>query len=89
LASSARITCSARIVPVLEGGVGGAKTALYFSQQACASATVCNNQSSYFASANHFQLHGAVGVKIYVRPNIFIKPQFDLHWVHNMDQEYG
>jgi hypothetical protein len=34
-------------------------------------------------------LHGAVGVKIYVRPNIFIKPQFDLHWVHNMDQEYG
>jgi hypothetical protein len=27
----------ARIVPVLEGGVGGAKTSLYFSQQACAS----------------------------------------------------
>jgi hypothetical protein len=79
----------ARIVPVLEGGVGGAKTSLYFSQQACATATVCNNQSSYFASANHFQLHGAVGVKIYVKPNIFIKPQFDLHWVHNMDQEYG
>jgi hypothetical protein len=83
------LTTKARIVPVLEGGVGGAKTALYFSQQACATTTVCNNQSSYFASANHFQLHGAVGVKIYVRPNIFIKPQFDLHWVHNMDQEYG
>jgi hypothetical protein len=83
------VTTKARIVPVLEGGVGGAKTALYFSQQACATTTVCNNQSSYFASANHFQLHGAVGVKIYVRPNIFIKPQFDLHWVHNMDQEYG
>jgi hypothetical protein len=33
----------ARIVPVLEGGVGGAKTALYFSQQACATATICNN----------------------------------------------
>jgi hypothetical protein len=79
----------ARIVPVLEGGLGGAKTSLYFSQQSCATATVCNNQSSYFASANHFQLHGAVGVKIYVKPNIFIKPQFDLHWVHNMDQEYG
>src|ERR1700726_4198930 len=38
----------ARIVPVLEGGLGGEKTYLYFSQQTCATATVCNNQSSLF-----------------------------------------
>jgi hypothetical protein len=79
----------ARIVPVLEAGVGGEKTSLYFSQSACATTTACTTQSEFFASANHFQLHGAVGVKIYVKPNIFIKPQFDLHWVHNLDQDYG
>lgn len=79
----------ARIVPVIEGGVGGARLSLYFNQQNCAIPSVCQNFSQVIATANHFQVHGAVGVKIYVKDDIFIKPQFDIHWVHNLDQQYG
>ena len=77
------------IVPVLEGGLGGSKVSLYFTQQTCAIISVCSTQSGFFASANHFQLHGAFGVKLYVTSNIFIKPQVDAHWVRNMNQQYG
>ena len=73
-----------RIVPVLEGGIGGAKLSFYVSQQAG-----IFNQSQFFVSSNHFQVHGAVGVKLYVKSDIFIKPQFDIHWVHNMTDQYG
>jgi hypothetical protein len=32
--------------------------------------------------ANHFQLHFGAGIRLHVTDNIFIRPQFDLHWVH-------
>jgi hypothetical protein len=83
------ISVSKRLVPVLEGGVGGAKVSLYFNQQFCATTNICANQSGFFANANHFQVHGAFGLKIYVTSNVFIKPQFDAHWVHNLNQDYG
>ena len=83
------ISVSKRLVPVLEGGIGGAKVSLYFNQQFCATTNICANQSGFFASANHFQVHGAFGLKIYVTSNVFIKPQFDAHWVHNLTQDYG
>jgi hypothetical protein len=77
-----------RIVPVLEGGIGGSKLSLYFNQSSCVT-SVCTNSSQVVATSNHFQLHGAVGVKLYVKGDMFIKPQVDLHWVHNLSQQYG
>ena len=74
-----------RVVPVLEGGVGGAKLSFYVSQQAGSLFT----QSQFFTSSNHFQVHGAVGVKLYVKSDIFIKPQFDIHYVPHMTDQYG
>ena len=79
---------SKRIVPVVEGGLGGAKVSLYVSQTGCVTG-VCTTQSQIFASANHFQLHAAVGVKLYFTDNAFIKPQFDLHWVDNLNRQFG
>jgi hypothetical protein len=81
-------TGESRIVPVVEGGIGGSKLSLYFNQASCVT-QVCQNSSQVVATSNHFQLHAAVGVKLYVKSDIFIKPQFDLHWVHNLDQQYG
>jgi hypothetical protein len=78
-----------RIVPVLEGGIGGAKLSLYFNQQACATFSICTNSSQVVATANHFQLHGAVGVKLYVNSGLFIKPQFDIRWIDHFNQQYG
>lgn len=83
------VSGSRRIVPLMEGGIGGARVALYFTQQICAISTVCTTQSTFFASANHFQLHGGLGVKLYVRPSLFIKPQFDAHWVPHLNQQFG
>jgi hypothetical protein len=79
---------TSRIVPVIEGGLGGSKLSLYFNQASCVT-QVCQNSSQVVATSNHFQLHAAVGVKLYVKSDIFIKPQFDLHWVHNLDQQFG
>ncbi len=74
-----------RIVPVLEGGIGGAKLSFYVSQQAGS----LFNQSQFFVSSNHFQVHGAAGVKLYVKSDIFIKPQIDVRWVDNLTDQYG
>ena len=74
-----------RIVPVLEAGIGGAKMSFYVSQ----SAGTLFNQSQFLVSSNHFQVHAAAGVKLYVKSDIFIKPQFDFHWVNNLTDQYG
>ncbi len=74
-----------RIVPVLEGGIGGAKLSFYASQ----SAGTLFNQSQFFVSSNHFQVHGAVGVKLYFKSDFFIKPQVDIHYVRNLTDQYG
>ena len=78
-----------QFVPVFEGGIGGARLPLYLNQQSCATPSVCANFSQVFATSNHFQLHGAIGLKIYVKGDMFLKPQFDLHWVPNLNQQYG
>jgi len=77
------------IVPIIEGGIGGTKVSLYQNQQACATLPFCANSSQLVASANHFQVHGAFGVKFYVNSNVFIKPQVDLHYAPHFNQEYG
>jgi hypothetical protein len=88
-----------RLVPVLEGGLGGARVSLIlagspgvsFVQQLCNAlfGAFGTCQSDAFPSANHFQLHGAFGVKLYVTGNVFLKPQFDVHWVRNLTQQFG
>jgi hypothetical protein len=78
-----------RIVPVVEGGIGGARIALYQTQTI--SVTGISSTFSYPAglNANHFQLHGALGVKLYVKGNIFVKPQFDIHYVTHLTDQFG
>jgi outer membrane protein with beta-barrel domain len=74
----------AKFVPVIEGGIGGAKVSFYATQQ-----TSIFNQSQFFVSSSHFQVHGAVGVKWYFRGDAFIKPQVDLRYVPNLTDQYG
>lgn len=79
----------ARIVPVLEGGVGGARVALYFTQQCTITSINCTSSYPAGFNANHFQVHAAAGVKFYVKGNLFIKPQFDFHYVTNLTDQFG
>lgn len=80
------LASDSKIVPVVEGGIGGAKVSIYFNQSIC---PLCGSQSGLLTSVNHFQVHGAVGVKLYVRPNMFLKPQVDFHYVPSLNQQYG
>ena len=71
----------------IKGGIGGAN--LKFYESGSASNSLFNqNFSQYFASSNHFQIHGGVGVQIYLTEHMFIRPEFDIHWVHNLN-EFG
>ena len=71
-----------------EGGFGGTNQRFY--DNVSSSSTVGNsNSSQFFSSANHFQLHAAVAAPIYFKHDIFIRPQFDIHYVPNLDQQYN
>jgi outer membrane protein W len=69
----------------IQGGIGGANLKFY---EAAASSSVLGNQnqSQYAQSANHFNVHGGVGVDIFVTDHIYIRPQFDIHYVPNLTQ---
>ncbi|MGA9627795.1 MAG: outer membrane beta-barrel protein [Bryobacteraceae bacterium] len=69
----------------LEGGIGDANLKFYESASS-SSVLGSQNSSQYFGSANHFQVHGGVGVQIYVTDHVFIRPQFDVHYVRNLTQ---
>jgi hypothetical protein len=74
---------STRIVPELQAGLGGASYQFYYNQSACDAFAGCSSSSEYIESSNHFQLHGAAAVRIYVTSHIFVKPQVDIRWVNN------
>lgn len=80
------VTSSKRIVPEIQGGLGGMNMKFYYNQSNCNAFAGCSNSSVYVQSANHFQLHAGVGVDFFVTPKIYVRPQFDLHWVNNFTQ---
>lgn len=77
-----------RVALKLYGGIGGANLKFYETGSQTTGLTGSQNFSQYFGSANHFQLHGGAAVQIYVRGKMFIRPEFDIHYVTNLPQ-YG
>jgi hypothetical protein len=73
----------------LAGGVGGARTSFSFKQTQCVGTAVCQNQTVPVGNASHFQVHAAVGVQVYLKEHIFLRPQFDLHYVPNFTNQFG
>jgi hypothetical protein len=78
-----------RIVPVVEGGIGGARVALYVTQTTSITGITTTFSQPAGLNANHFQVHAALGVKLYVHGNIFVKPQFDFHYVPHLTDQFG
>jgi len=77
-----------RLAVQVFGGFGGAN--LRFYDTLTGSSTIgSSNSSQYLSSANHFQLHAGVGVPFYFKEHFFVRPQFDIHYVPNLDQQYG
>jgi hypothetical protein len=44
------------------------------------------NFSQAYGSSNHFQVHGGAGINLFVTDSIFIRPQFDVHYLPNLTQ---
>lgn len=85
-----------RIVPELQVGLGGVNLRFYQPSGYCDAFAGCSNNNLFVESSNHFQAHLEAGVRFYVTPHIFLRPQVDAHWVNNFFQfgsnwvpEYG
>jgi len=37
----------------------------------------------------HFQVHAGVGLSLFVTDHIFIRPQFDIHYVPSLTQQFN
>ena len=77
-----------KLIVKVMGGLGGAKTSFSYSQD-CTGIAVCSSQSQPVLNTNHFQLHAGVGVQFFLTEHIFIRPQFDLHYVPNFTDQFG
>lgn len=78
-----------RAILQLQGGIGSARTSFQFSQSSCVGTAVCSTGTQAVGSASHFQVHAGVGVQIGITEHIFIRPQFDLHYVPNLTDQFG
>jgi hypothetical protein len=76
---------SRRLVPEFEAGLGDVNLRFYKPPN-CDSFGGCSNSNSYIESSNHFQVRLSAGFRGYVRGGLFLRPQVDIHWIHNLFQ---
>jgi len=73
----------------LEAGIGGARTSFAYTQSGCVGTAVCTTSTEPVGNANHFDVHVGVGVQIFLTEHIFIKPEFDFHYVPGLTNQFG
>jgi len=73
----------------LLGGIGAARTSFSITQSGCIGTAVCSTSVEPIGNATHFDVHAGVGVQIYLTKHIFVRPQFDMHYVPNLTQQFG
>lgn len=74
----------------IEGGVGGAHTAFSYSESGCVGNNIaCSTSVSPVGADNHFQTHVGVGVQIFLAHNLFIRPQFDIHYAPGLNNDFN
>jgi hypothetical protein len=73
----------------LEGGIGGARTSFAYTESGCVGTAVCTSSTEPVGAANHFDVHVGVGVQIFLTDHIFIRPEFDLHYVPGLTNQFG
>ena len=71
------------------GGIGSARTGFSYTQSSCVGAAVCTTQSQPIGTTNHFAVHGGVALQYFVWNHVFVKPEFDYHYVPNLTNQFG
>jgi hypothetical protein len=72
----------------LIGGFGGANLKTYVNQSTAGALVGASSSSEYLGSSNHLNLHAGVAVQLYLNDHVYLRPQFDMHYVPNLAQ-YG
>jgi len=73
----------------LDGGVGGARTSFSLTESGCVGTAVCSTSTEPVGAANHFQVHVGVGVQLFLTEHIYVKPEFDYHYVPGLTNQFG
>jgi opacity protein-like surface antigen len=73
----------------VDGGVGGARTSFSLTESGCVGTAVCSTSTEPVGAANHFQVHVGVGVQLFLTEHIFVKPEFDYHYVPGLTNQFG
>jgi hypothetical protein len=73
-----------RVMPEFQAGLGGMSMRFYGGTPYYNYYT--GRYSNFLGSSNHFQLHTGVGLRVYVTERVFVRPQFDYHWVRNLEE---
>jgi hypothetical protein len=70
-------------------GIGDAKTGISISESSCLTSTTCQHQVQPFGSENHFDIKAGVAVQVFVTDHWYIQPEFDYHFVPNLNQQFN
>jgi hypothetical protein len=78
-----------RAVLQLMGGIGEARSSFSFTQSGCIGTAVCSTSTQPVGAANHFDVNFSAGVQIFLTEHIFVRPQFDFHYVPGLTNQFG
>lgn len=73
----------------IQGGVGAAHTGFSLTQSGCVGTAVCSTATEPIGASNHFDVDVGVGVQLYLTDHIFIRPEFDYHYIPNFTNQFG
>ena len=73
----------------LQGGLGSASTGFIIRRAAVPAPPCVPRQLRAVGSSTHFQLHFGAGLQIALTNHFFVRPQFDLHYVPNLTDQFG
>ncbi len=74
---------SKRIMPEFQAGFGGVNLRMYDATNPYYNYNT-GQYTTLAQSSNHLQLHAAAGLRFFIKPHIFLRPQVDYHWVRNL-----
>jgi hypothetical protein len=78
-----------RVSLQFQGGIGGARTSFAYTESGCVGTAVCSTTTEPVGNATHFQVHVGVGVQVFLTSHIFVKPEFDFHYVPGLTNQFG
>jgi len=70
-------------------GIGDAKTGISINESSCLTSTTCAHQVQPYTSENHFDIKAGVAVQVFVNDHFYIQPEFDYHFVPNLNQQFN